>query len=617
MTDTRESSRSQSGRGSSGGRSRSSSRSRSRSRRNHTRRRALWIVLAVLAVLVFAALWVGVRGLMAKDALDKAVPAASALAQQIGNGDRKGADASFRILQANASDAAALTSDPVWRAVEILPVVGTNLTAVREAAGIADDVSRNAIARIVGISATVGVGEFAPVDGAVQLQPLIDAQPGLSAAAVVLDSADRRAQAIDTDTTIGVVSKAIQKLQDTLAEASVVIDTVDRAAKLLPPMMGATGERNYVLLFQNPAELRATGGIPGALAQLKVSGGAISLTQQASSGDFPMTPAPVAELPLETRALYGDITGQYIQDVNLTPQFPLSAPLAAEMWRQRFGVQVDGVMSIDPVALSYLLRATGPIKLQTGEMLTSDNAVQLLLTDVYSRYPDTRVQDAFFASAASAVFNAVATGAVDSSKMLDALTQAGDEHRLLVWSANTDEQAELAETTIAGALPVSDAKTDRIGVYFNDATGSKMGTHLQTQINTGRKVCRADGLPQSNVEITLTNTAPADAATSLPKYVTAGGAYGVTPGNIKLVVNIYGMPGSANLGLTRDGVEFAHHSTTDSGYPVSAVEVELAPGQTTTLVSSFLGAERSNAQIVIQKTPEVNISTVGKVDLSC
>jgi hypothetical protein len=610
MSDTRESSRRHSGRSRSANGSRGGSRSRTGSarRRHRTRRRVLWIVLPVLAILVFAAVWVGVRGLMAKDALDKAVPAASALAQQISDGDREGADSSYRTLQANASDAASLTSDPVWRAVEIIPVVGVNLIAVREAAGIADDVSRNAIARIVGISATVGVGEFAPVDGAVQLQPLIDAQPGLAAAAVVLDSADRRAQNIDTDTTIGVVTKAVKKLQDTLSEAAVVIDTVDRAATLLPPMMGAGGDRSYLLLFQNPAELRATGGIPGALAQLTAKDGALSL---------PMAAAPVAELPFETRALYGDITAQYIQDVNLTPQFPLSAPLAAEMWRQKFGVQVNGVMSVDPVALSYLLRATGPITLQTGDVLTSDNAVQLLLTDVYSRYKDPRAQDAFFSAAAAAVFDAVAKGPVEPGKMLDALTQAGDEHRLLVWSADAAEQSELAETTIAGALPVSDAETDRIGVYFNDATGSKMGTHLQTQINTARKVCRADGLPQSDVQITLTNNAPADAATSLPKYVTANGAFGVTPGNIKLIVNVYGVPGSANLGVTRDGVEFAHHSTTDSGYPVSAISVELAPGQSTTIVSSFLGAERSNAQIVIQKTPEVNISTVGKVDLSC
>ena len=590
---------------------------RSRRSRKRQSRNVLWSVLAVFALLVVAALWVGVRGLMAKDALDNAVPAATALARQIADGDSDAASASFETLTSNASRAAQLTSDPVWRAAEFVPFAGPNLTAVREAARVVDDISRDAITPIVDVTASFGIDEFAPVNGAVQLQPLIDAQPDISAAATALRSANDRAQAIETENVLGVVSSAIGKLQSTVGEANDVIDTIDRAARLLPPMMGVQGERNYVLLFQNPAELRATGGIPGALAQLTVVDGAISLTQQASSADFPRTPAPVLELPEETRGLYGDITGRYIQSVNLTPQFPISAPLAAEMWRQQFGVEADGVMSVDPVVLSYLLRATGPITLPTGDVLTSDNAVKLLLTDVYARYPDPRAQDLFFATAAAAVFDAVASGSMQPAPLLDALTQAGNEHRLLIWSAHEEEQAVLAETTIAGGLPVSDAKTDRLGVYLNDATGSKMGTYLQTQVDTGSAVCRSDGLPQVDVTVTLTNTAPADAATSLPEYVTGGGAYGVTPGNIKVVAIVYGMPGSANLGVTRDGAELAHHPTTDSGYPVSSVSIELAPGESMSFTSSFLAETNERKTIVIQKTPEINISPVGKLEISC
>jgi len=587
---------------------------RDRKRRART---ILRIVLAVLFVVILAALWVGIRGILAKNALDEAVPAATALAAQIVGGDREGASASFDTLSTNASEAAALTSDPVWRAAEYIPYLGVNLTAVREAAGIVDVISRKAVAPLVEITASVGIDEFAPVNGAVQLQPLIDAQPDIANAAQTLKTASVQAKDIDTKPLLGMVADAVGTLQSTVAEAAVVVDSVDRAATLLPPMMGAEGERNYLLLFQNPAELRATGGISGALAQLTVSNGAIALTQQASSGDFPKTASPVLELPLETRALYGDITGRYIQDVNLTPQFPMSAPLAAEMWRQQFGVQVDGVMSVDPVVLSYLLRATGPITLPTGDVLTSDNAVKLLLTDVYARYPDTRMQDEFFAGAAAAVFTAVASGDLQPAPLLDALAQAGDEHRLLVWSARDEEQARLAETTIAGALPESDSETARIGVYFNDAAGSKMGTYLQTQIDTAHAVCRSDGLPQLDVHVTLTNTAPADAATSLPEYVTAGGAYGVAPGNIKVITNIYGVPGSANLGLTRDGVELPHHATTDSGYPVSAVSMELAPGESVSFKSSFLADKPGIKRIVIQKTPEININPVREVELSC
>ena len=44
-----------------------------------------------------------------------------------------------------------------------------------------------------------------------------------------------------------------------------------------------------------------------------------------------------------------------------------------EMYRRRTGTTVDGVIAADPVALSYLLRATGPITLSSGASMTAEN----------------------------------------------------------------------------------------------------------------------------------------------------------------------------------------------------------------------------------------------------
>ena len=77
------------------------------------------------------------------------------------------------------------------------------------------------------------------------------------------------------------------------------------------------------------------------------------------------------------------------------------------MWLRETGVDVSGVISLDPVSLSYLLEATGPVALPTGDVLTSENAVDLLLNGVYLRYADPRDQDAFFAAAAGSVFGAL------------------------------------------------------------------------------------------------------------------------------------------------------------------------------------------------------------------
>ena len=120
------------------------------------------------------------------------------------------------------------------------------------------------------------------------------------------------------------------------------------------------------------------------------------------------------------------------------------------MWRQQFGTEVDGVLSVDPVTLSYLLAATGPIGLPTGDTLLSENAVQLLLADVYARYTVPAHQDAFFAAAASSVFDAIAGGNFEPAALVSAISRAGEEHRILIWSAHAEEQAMLAPTTLAG-----------------------------------------------------------------------------------------------------------------------------------------------------------------------
>ena len=58
------------------------------------------------------------------------------------------------------------------------------------------------------------------------------------------------------------------------------------------------------------------------------------------------------------------------------PDFPTAARLAQAMWERAFGVKVDGVISLDPVALSYMIGATADVTLANGEVLTEENVVQ-------------------------------------------------------------------------------------------------------------------------------------------------------------------------------------------------------------------------------------------------
>ena len=201
--------------------------------------------------------------------------------------------------------------------------------------------------------------------------------------------------------------------------------------------------------------------------------------------------------------------------------------------------------------------------------------------------------------------------------LIFALAQAGDERRILIWSAHEEDQELLAGTTLTGDLPVSDASAERIGVYFNDATGAKMNTFLDTRIDLGEVTCRDDGRPCYAVDVTLTNTAPLDANVSLPGSVTGPGTYGVVRGNIKTIILVYGPPDSQNLGVTRGGESVLYHPASDSGYPVSQLAVELAPGETSTTRFYLIGADAEHGELEVVHTPVLNLLESQRVKVGC
>ncbi|WP_152176194.1 DUF4012 domain-containing protein, partial [Mycobacterium tuberculosis] len=212
--------------------------------------------------------------------------------------------------------------------------------------------------------------------------------------------------------------------------------------KVLPAALGEGGARTYLLVFQGNSELRASGGNPAALALVTATDGRIELTAQATSVQFANArPESVTPLDPETERIYSDIIGRWIPNLTATPDLGTSVEILRAWWTEEGLPPFDDVISTDPVALSHLLKATGPIPLLTGETLTAENAVPLLLNQVYFNYgemvpglgADGTGQDLFFAAAAAQVFSTLTTGVSNPTALLDGLRQASDEGRLKIW----------------------------------------------------------------------------------------------------------------------------------------------------------------------------------------
>ncbi|MEA3550247.1 DUF4012 domain-containing protein [Pseudarthrobacter sp. C1] len=574
--------------------------SRSHARRR-LRRRLLRLALAMGIIALTAgacAAWLAHRADQVKTHLEATAVLLPAVEQKLLAGDVEGGKAVLEELQDHATAAREAGTDPLWKAASSVPRIGANFSAVTAVTKSADDVVQGAVAPLVSVFGSTAWEDLAPKGGKIDAAALRDASPALGTAARTVQLSYERLTAIDQSALLPQIAGPLGQAITPLNEARGALNAAAATAKVLPPMLGMDGPRNYLILIQNSAEVRATGGIPGAVAVISADRGTIKLAGQASAGDVGVFDPPL-DVPEDQERIFTTRLGTQLQNVNLTPDFPTAASTARSMWEKRNpGVKIDGVIALDPVVLANVLRATGPVALKDPAMLalvkptvlpatlTAENAVKTLLSDSYAALPDPGLQDDYFALMASEVFTAVADGQGDGKRLVEELVRSSEQNRLYVWSARPDEQRAISTTAVSGMIAGSAQERDSFGLYFNDSTGAKMDYYVRRTAQLVQ-ACMPDGGSAVTLRVTLTNAAPADAAGSLPKYVTGQGVFGVDAGRVRTNVVAYG-PGRSLLEKARLGGDAAQVSSfRQDQRPVAVLTAEIGPGETETVEIDF------------------------------
>lgn len=574
------------------------------------RRWWVWSIVAVLLIAVAIVSWVGIRALQARQQLEDAMPLVSTLKKQVLAQDSAAAKTTLARLEPKVKDATDLTSDPLWRAVEAVPGLGRNLSVTREIAQQTHDVVTGAVAPLVHISGSLSLETLKPKNGAIDVAALSALSSPVHKASATVDSALDRLRHLDTDGTIGPVAAAKTRLIETLTPVATQLDSATSLLSIVPGMLGADGPRNYLLVFQNNGELMPAGGTVGSMAIIHVENGALSITAQSSAAptDFPMYQAPVTPIPADASALYPTSLGWNVQDMTETPRFSLTFDIAKQLWKRAKGIDIDGMMAVDTVALAQFLDLTGPVALPDGSQLTGENAVQTLLIGLYRNHTAAEV-DAINQTLSSAMFGKLLSGDVDPAKLASFVTTASSQHRILLWSQNPAEQKAIRSSAFYGAPPVSTPTTDQLGVYFRDITPAKMAVFLSQKVTLAQAVCNADGRPDVRVTVTLTNLAQPGA--KLPAYVAQ------PDGHIRLWVYAYAPPGYTLTGVRASVPDVDPLLGTDGEYPVARGAVKVMPGETQTITYDLHAGHVGERDLAAKVTPAVTPTAVEKGSLDC
>lgn len=534
----------------------------------------------VLLVILGLGIWVAVGAFQAKSNLEAARSHAQDAKEALLDGNTEAASQSADEALVSARDARDATHSVAWNVVSALPWVGspfkTGQQVTEVVLGLASDVLRPA--------ADVGL-TIAPDrlyrDGRVDVELLRSQEAELSELAVNAKRLNGDAAAITDPRYVSLLSDARTQLQNQISGVASVIENTALAAKLAPSMMGVNGPRTYFMGFQTPAEARGTGGLLGGYGILRFDDGKPSVDTLAPNTGLEEAVAPV-DFGFEYDQQYGFNQPFFdFRNSNLSPHFPYAAQIWRGMWFEQTGQEVDGVIAIDPIALSYILGAVGPVTMPDGEIVSKENVVELTLSTAYKRFPTDQVaRKQYLQDIANAVVTKM-TGTVKSPRqLLDALGKGVGERRIAVWSADPEDQQLLEETTLAHVLP--DDPSPFAGVVINNLGGNKLDYYLKTQIEYAADKCQGD-TRASTVTVKLTNAVPDE---PLPDYVAT--APGLSPelgldlpkGTNILSVRLFATTGSELSGVILNGERVPAIQYTERGHPVFEVQVIVTAGQT-------------------------------------
>lgn len=142
---------------------------------------------------------------------------------------------------------------------------------------------------------------------------------------------------------------------------------------ILQVLLGADEPMRYLLLFQNNAELRATGGFIGSFAEMTVMDGEILEMQVPGGGSYDLQ-GSLSEFVAAPDPLQLINARWEFQDGNWFPDFAASADKLLWFYDHAGGPTVDGVIAINATFVADLLALFGSIEMPAyGRTITNEN----------------------------------------------------------------------------------------------------------------------------------------------------------------------------------------------------------------------------------------------------
>lgn len=265
------------------------------------------------------------------------------------------------------------------------------------------------------------------------------------------------------------------KLQDGLPLLVENVKKLISVSDLMVKFLGDETRERYLVVFQNPGELRPTGGFMGSLALVDIDRGKITNMEIPGGGSYDFQ-GSLKERIIAPEPLHLVNARWELQDANWFPDFPASAEKIKWFYEHGGGPTVDGVIVFNADLVAELLGVVGPVDMpEYGKIINKDNFVEEMQKAVEVEYDkkENKPKKIIADMAPRLIQKILESDPKQFGQILSIFVKALGEKNILLYSVYPEMEHEIKNLGWAGEVKSSADNSDYLMVVHSNIGGGK------------------------------------------------------------------------------------------------------------------------------------------------
>lgn len=334
-----------------------------------------------------------------------------------------------------------------------------------------------------------------------------------------------------------VIKSQIAKAQTAVNDIHQLVKNGRPILAQTPWLLGKDSPRTYLMIFQNDAELRPTGGFWTAYGTIRVDKGKITplISEDIYHLDAKYNSTIPAPRPI--KAYHINVPYWNIRDMNISPDFPTSIQLFLEKYQKVYGTKdkIDAVIGIDTQVLVDIVKVIGRVGVPGWGNFSSDpdkrcdGCPQIIyqlewLAGRPRDYIETNRKGFLSPLMHSLLSNAMGAEKSKIGPLMEGLLQNIHQKHLLFYFTDPDIQSAAAAANIAGQINPVPTNGDYLHLSQANMSSAKTNLFLKTKIK--HEIISTNDKIEHKITVTYQNPSRAsncnlekgDLCLNAPKY---------------------------------------------------------------------------------------------------